>query len=156
MELLGGTHSTRCTLLKRLMQQSANPSQYRLIGRFFCWQTNPMSLNGNDWIDDHFIPRLVDVNHIQCAIAAQAIPELARMREATDPFSLKEKSKEAQATALFYLVGICNRLNWDFVLGQFASELWELTEGFSPDVLETIDRTGFKRHLELTAEVMVA
>src|SRR6266511_1121847 len=104
-----------------------------------------MSDNRNNWIDDHFIPRLVDVNHIQCAIASKAIPELARMRQATDPFSLKDKSKEEQATALFYLVGICNRLNWDFVLGQFAKEMWELTEGFSPDALESIEGSVFRK-----------
>src|SRR5437870_12282136 len=103
-----------------------------------------MSDNGNNWIDQ-FVPRLVDVNHRRCAVAAEAIPELARMRQATDPFSLKDKSRTEQATALFYLVGICNRMNWDFVLGQFAKELWELTEGFSPDTLESIDRSIFRK-----------
>jgi hypothetical protein len=103
-----------------------------------------MSVNGNN-SDNQFVPRLVDVNHIHCAIAAEQIPKLAKMREATDPFALKNKSREEQATALFYLVGICNRLNWDFVLGDFAKELWNLTEGFSPDIVEKIDRQVFKK-----------
>jgi len=104
-----------------------------------------MADNGNNLIDSAFAPRLVDVNHLQCAIAAEVIPELARMRQATDPFSLKDKSASEQATALFYLVGICNRLNWDFVLGQFAKELWEITQGFSAEALETIDRSSFRK-----------
>jgi hypothetical protein len=104
-----------------------------------------MSENGKNWVDDPFAPRLVDINHLQCALAAEVVPELVRRREVTDPFSLKDKSRTEQATALFYLVGICNRLNWDFVLGQFAKELWEITEGFSPDTLDSIDRSLFRK-----------
>jgi len=103
-----------------------------------------MSDNGNNWIDE-FVHRPVDVNHLQCALAAEAVPELVRMQQATDPFSLKDRSRTEQATALFYLVGICNRMNWDFVLGQFAKDLWELTQGFSPDTLESIDRSVFRK-----------
>lgn len=101
--------------------------------------------NGNNSNHHDVTRQLADVNHIQCALVAREIPELARMRQAADPFSLTEKSKQDQTAALFHLVGICNRLNWDFVLGPLAAEMWELTDGFSSKSLESIQERTFKK-----------
>src|SRR2546423_15172424 len=98
--------------------------------------------NGNN---GQFIPRLVDVNHIQCAVIAHEVPALVEMRQAADSFSLKEKPSSDQATALFYLVCICHRLNWDLVLGPFAQAMWELSDGFSPDALNTLKESDFRK-----------
>jgi ribosomal protein L30E len=104
-----------------------------------------MDTNGNNVDHSQDILRVVDVNHIQCAIAARWIPELVEMRQATDPFSLKTKSRLEQTVALIYLVSICNRLNWDFVLGPFAEAIWNLTDGFSPHAIEAIKEVDFKK-----------
>lgn len=73
------------------------------------------------------------------------LDEIIRMREATDPFSLRDAPADEQRTALVYLVAICDRLNWDFVLGQLASALHELTSGWKPARLKSLTVAQFRR-----------
>lgn len=104
-----------------------------------------MHTNGANSNQSDIPLQVVDVNHFQCALVAQRIPELARLRQATDPFSLRGNSREEQTIALLHLVGICNRLNWDFVLGPLANEMWHLTDGFSAEALESVGETDFRK-----------
>lgn len=87
-------------------------------------------------------PPVVFVNHIQCAMLAPFVLELVRAPATSDSFALTGWPPERQTEALCYLVAICNRLNWDFVLGPFALSLSAETGGFDAGrILDLTDAT---------------
>lgn len=85
------------------------------------------------------------VDLIQCYRFAALVPRILAERQAGDPFSLHHLSQLEQITALGHLVGICDRLNWDFTLGPLATSLWSMTEGFVPAKVESLSTQDFQR-----------
>lgn len=84
------------------------------------------------------------VNQIQCALFADAL-ETLELFAPKDTFAFQRETAEVQSTSLIHLIGICDRLNWDFVLGTLAPRLWDASDGFSIRKLEEISVPAFKR-----------
>lgn len=70
------------------------------------------------------------VDLFRCRQFATAVSNLITLRSDKDPFCLKHATSRDQVRALVYMVGICDRLNWDFVLGPLCLRLWEGTNEF--------------------------
>lgn len=84
------------------------------------------------------------VNELQCFSFARQVPILISMRKKEDAFSLRHLDQLEQVSTLVHMVAICDRLNWDFTLGTLASNLWEITKGFSVTGVLGLDVKTFR------------
>ena len=84
------------------------------------------------------------VDAIQCLIYSRRLPLLAKLAKVSDSYSLSDLSSGDQILALIHLVAICDKLNWDFVLGPLAGRLWNVTRGFSFEGLNNLTVREFR------------
>jgi hypothetical protein len=85
------------------------------------------------------------VNHLQCVLVRDHLKVAGKWSEAADTFALNAESKDIQLRALVYLVSVCDRLNWDFVLGPLARELSKVTDVFDSQAVRGLSQTDFRR-----------
>jgi hypothetical protein len=90
-------------------------------------------------VEERFI-----VNPIQCLIVADHIGQIMSFVP-VDKFAFKAAASEVQMNALIHLVGICDRLNWDFVMGELGPRLAEATNDFSLEGMEELSPLRFRR-----------
>jgi hypothetical protein len=63
----------------------------------------------------------------------------------TDKFALRSQPLIVQVRSLIFLVSICDRLNWDFVLGPLAHSLSEITNQFNLKSVHALSPVKFRR-----------
>jgi hypothetical protein len=87
------------------------------------------------------------VNHIQCAICVEHIQFAANNLLRADPFALAHCRRSEQIRALLYLIGICDRLNWDFLMGVVARRLDLMTDQFSAELIRRLRLSDIREAL---------
>lgn len=87
---------------------------------------------------------LFSVNYLQCCLYSKVIQDLIKNSEDQDTFSLKNLSNEDQVKALFHIIGICERINWNFALGELTFNLWNETKGFSYEKIKDLNAKTFR------------
>jgi hypothetical protein len=90
-------------------------------------------------------PNPLEVNVTRCRVFSAYVPCLLAAKQPSDPFSLTHRPQHHQLRALLHLVGICDRINWDFLLSTLAANLWHLTDGFKADRLAATPQEEFER-----------
>jgi hypothetical protein len=90
-------------------------------------------------------PSPLEVNVARCQVFSDYVPSLLATNRLSDPFSLTHLPRQDQLRALLHLVGICDRVNWDFLLSTLAANLWLLTHGFTAERLAATPQEEFER-----------
>ncbi len=85
------------------------------------------------------------VNHLQCTLIKDHLKLVGEWYKLADKFALNEKPRMDQIRTLIFLVSVCDRLNWDFVLGPLAHDLSEITNEFDPESVLALSPTDFRR-----------
>lgn len=84
------------------------------------------------------------VNHLQCVLIKDHLKLASQWSTSGSKFALKDEPRIEQIRALIFVVSICDRLNWDFVLGPLAQKLSEITKQFEPHYVQTLTRADFR------------
>lgn len=98
---------------------------------------------------DEAPPRILydtlEVASLGIFVLTPAVRAIVRRREAHDPFALGWLGETDRLRALVYLVAICDRVNWDFLMGTFAERLWVETDGLRPERILALNAHSMKR-----------
>jgi len=85
------------------------------------------------------------VNHLQCVLVRDHLRLATEWSASEQRFALSEQSHVTQLRALIYLISICDRLNWDFVLGVLADELSKITNSFDSEAVLALSLSDLRR-----------
>lgn len=96
-----------------------------------------------EWIEN--IEPIAEVNELQCASFVPILKDLSLHSNSEDDFSLRDTPRACQIRALIYLVSICHSINWDFLMGDLARDLFSLTHGFEAENVIQLEYPSFKR-----------
>jgi hypothetical protein len=126
---------------KERQTYDSHPSEELLFGDFA--PSMPSEVIGGE-LEERAPTPAFDVNELQCYRYSHELPRLLKLRQNTESFFLSHLPRADQIRALGHIVGICDRLNWDFTLGPLAAALWSMTEGFNSQALARLTLSDFR------------